>query len=72
MSSDDSNQPLSENEAGLFAAVTAIIRTLPPGPHRVMLGALLKEHRVDFLQDGKPQAAALVGLLASYAETGEA
>jgi hypothetical protein len=28
--------------------------------------------RTDFLQDGKAQAAALVGLLASYAGTGEA
>jgi hypothetical protein len=72
MTYKDKTQPLSENEAALFAALTAVIRTLPPGPHRTMLAGLLAEERADFLQDGKPQAAALLGLLASYAETGEA
>lgn len=70
MSIDDT--PLSENEAALFAAVSLIVRTLPPGPHRSMLAGLLEEQRTDFLQDQKPQAAALIGLLASYAGTGDA
>lgn len=37
-----------------------------------MLAGLLEEQRTDFLKDEKPQAAALMGLLASYAGTGEA
>lgn len=72
MSQQDTGQPLTENEAALFAAITAIIRTLPPGQHRIMLSGLLDEQRTDFLQDEKPQAAALLGLLTSYAATGEA
>ena len=72
MKTGDGEQPLSENEAALFAALTAIVRTLPPGQHRTMLAGLLEEERADFLQDQKPQAAALLGLLASYAQTGEA
>lgn len=68
---DDWGLPLSETESALFAALTAIIRTIPPGPHRAMLAALLNEQRTDFLQAGKAQAAALIDLLASYAETGE-
>jgi hypothetical protein len=49
MSIDDT--PLSENEAALFAAVSLIVRTFPPGPHRTMLARLLEEQRIDFLQD---------------------
>lgn len=72
MTPQDASQPLTENEAALFAAVTAIIRTLPPGQHRTLLAGLLDEGRTDFLQDQKPQAAALLGLLTSYASTGDA
>lgn len=72
MSAVEPEQPLSENEAALFAAVTALVRTLAPGQRRAMLAGLLEEERADFLQDGKPQAAALLSLLASYARTGEA
>lgn len=70
--SDDRATPLSETEAALFAALTAIIRTLPPGLHRTTLAGLLQEERTEFLQDEKPQAAALLSLLASYAATGDA
>lgn len=72
MKRDDLESPLSETESALFGALTAIIRTIPPGAHRTMLAGLLQEQRTDFLQGGKAQAAALVGLLASYAATGEA
>ncbi|MDB5448734.1 MAG: hypothetical protein JWQ97_4051 [Phenylobacterium sp.] len=72
MQSDDKGSPLSEYESALFAAVAAIVRTLPPGPHRAVLAGLLQEQRTDFLQDGKPEAAALMSLLASYAATGDA
>jgi hypothetical protein len=66
----EGNQPLSENEAALYAALTAIVQTLPVGPGRARLAALLDECRGDFLLEGKPQAAALLGLLGSYAKTG--
>jgi hypothetical protein len=56
----------------MFAAVTAMVRTVPPGPRRAILAALPEEERADFLQDEKPHAAALLSLLASYAGTGEA
>jgi hypothetical protein len=72
MTSAESKPPLFETESALFAALTAIIRTLPPGAHRSMLGGLLLEQRTEFLQAEKAQAAALVDLLASYAATGEA
>lgn len=72
MNSDDRNPPLSETESALFAALAAVIRTLPPGAHRSILAGLLREQRAEFLQSEKAQAAALVDLLASYAATGEA
>lgn len=68
----DPVEPLSESEAALFAALSAIIRTIPPGRYRAMLGGILEEHRAHFIQDGRAQAAALVSMLGSYAEKGEA
>lgn len=70
MEESDGSRPLSENEAAIFAALTAIVQTLPVGERRARLAALLEESRSDFLQDDKPQSAALLGLLASYAATG--
>lgn len=72
MSPDDDQPPLSENEAALFAALTAVIQTVPVGEGRARLGALLEEARTDFLQDGKAQSAAILSVLSSYATTGQA
>jgi len=72
MAGDDWGLPLSETESALFGALTAMIRTIPPGPHRTILVGLLQEQRTDFLQAEKAQAAALIDLLASYAKTGDA
>lgn len=61
---------LSDNEAVLFMAVAAIVQSIPRGPQRKMLAGLLEAHRAKMLEDRKPEPAALLGLLASYAETG--
>ena len=67
---EEQDQPLSPNEAALFAALSAIIQATPGGPQRKMLAVLLNASRKDFLVQGEPQSAALVGLLATAAETG--
>ena len=72
MNTDEQDQPLSPNEAALFAALFAIIQATPRGPQRKMLAVLLNASREDFLADGQPQPAALIGLLATAAETGPA
>ena len=72
MIAEEQDQPLSPNEAALFAALSAIIHATPGGPQRKMLAALLSASREDFLAEGQPQSAALIGLLATAAETGPA
>ena len=70
MATEEHDQPLSPNEAALFAALSAIIQTTPGGPQRKMLAVLLNASREDFLVQGQPQSAALIGLLAAGAESG--
>jgi hypothetical protein len=70
MQPEDEDQPLSENEAALFAAISAIIRSIPIGRQRKMLTLLLSEAEGGFLVEKKPQAAALLSLLASLAGGG--
>ena len=68
--SDETDKPLSETEAALFAAMAALVQATARGPERKLLGVLLDEQRAGFLQSQQPQAAALLGLLASYASEG--
>ena len=69
---EESGMPLTENEAAMFMAISALVQCTPDGPQRKMLSALLDAHREALLGEKKPQGAALLGILATYAESGPA
>jgi hypothetical protein len=72
MDDESRDTPLTENEAALFMAISALVQVVPGGPQRKMLAGLLEIHREALLAEKRPQGAALLGILATYAESGPA